>query len=89
MDLKKYVANVKDFPKEGILFRDITPLMNDGEAFKAATDEIVKFAKEQKVDLIVGPEARGFIFGCPVSYDLYQLENQRNYLERLLNFLMI
>ena len=68
MDLKKYVANVKDFPKEGILFRDITPLMNDGEAFKAATDEIVKFAKEQKVDLIVGPEARGFIFGCPVSY---------------------
>lgn len=68
MDLKKYVANVKDFPKEGILFRDITPLMNDGEAFKAATDEIVKFAKEQNVDLIVGPEARGFIFGCPVSY---------------------
>ena len=68
MDLKKYVANVKDFPKEGILFRDITPLMNDGEAFKAATDEIVKFTKEQKVDLIVGPEARGFIFGCPVSY---------------------
>ena len=47
MDLKKYVANVKDFPKEGILFRDITPLMNDGEAFKAATDEIVKLLKSK------------------------------------------
>lgn len=68
MDLKKYVAAVKDFPKEGILFRDITPLMNDGEAYKLATDEIVKFAKEKDVDMIVGPEARGFIFGCPVAY---------------------
>lgn len=68
MDLKKYVANVKDFPKKGILFRDITPLMNNGEAFRMATDEIVKFAKEKAVELIVGPEARGFIFGCPVSY---------------------
>ncbi|STO31012.1 Adenine phosphoribosyltransferase [Fusobacterium necrogenes] len=68
MDLKKYVANVKDFPKKGILFRDITPLMNNGEAFRMATDEIVKFAKEKAAELIVGPEARGFIFGCPVSY---------------------
>lgn len=68
IDLKKYVATVKDFPKEGIIFRDITTLMNNGEAYKVATDEIVKFAKEQEVDLIVGPEARGFIFGCPVSY---------------------
>lgn len=68
MDLKKYVENVKDFPKKGILFRDITPLMNNGEAFRMATDEIVKFAKEKAVELIVGPEARGFIFGCPVSY---------------------
>ncbi len=68
MNLKEYVAKVENFPKEGIIFRDITPLMNSGKAFKFATDEIVKFAREQKVDLIVGPEARGFIFGCPVSY---------------------
>lgn len=70
MDLKKYVARVEHFPKEGIIFRDITPLMNDGEAYKYATEQIVNFAKEQKVDLVVGPEARGFIFGCPVSYAL-------------------
>lgn len=70
MDLKKYVARVENYPKEGIIFRDITPLMNDGAAFKYATDKIVDFAKENKVDLVVGPEARGFIFGCPVSYAL-------------------
>ncbi|WP_022819934.1 adenine phosphoribosyltransferase [Fusobacterium russii] len=70
MDLKKYVATVKDYPKEGIIFRDITPLMNSGKAFKYATDKIVEFAKEREIDLVVGPEARGFIFGCPVSYAL-------------------
>lgn len=70
MDLKKYVGRVDDFPKEGIIFRDITPLMNDGKAFEYATDQIVNFAREQKVDIVVGPEARGFIFGCPVSYAL-------------------
>lgn len=70
MDFKKYIANVKDFPIEGILFRDITPLMSDGEAFKAACDELIVFAKEQEADLIVGPESRGFIFGCPIAYKL-------------------
>lgn len=70
MDLKKYVATVKDYPKEGIIFRDITPLMNSGGAFKYATDKIVEFAKEKEIELVVGPEARGFIFGCPVSYAL-------------------
>ena len=70
MDLKKYVALVVDFPKKGIKFRDITPLMDDGAAYKYATDEIVKFCKEVGAELVVGPEARGFIFGCPVSYAL-------------------
>lgn len=70
MDLKKYVALVEDFPKKGIKFRDITPLMDDGAAYKYATDEIVKFCKEHGAELVVGPEARGFIFGCPVSYAL-------------------
>lgn len=70
MDLKKYVALVEDYPKPGIKFRDITPLMGDGEAYKYATDKVVEFAKEHKIDLVVGPEARGFIFGCPVSYAL-------------------
>lgn len=70
MDFKNYVATVLDFPKKGIVFRDITPLMNSGEAYKEATDQIVKFAKEHNIDVVVGPEARGFIFGCPVSYAL-------------------
>ncbi|MGL5051312.1 MAG: adenine phosphoribosyltransferase [Fusobacteriaceae bacterium] len=70
MDLKQYVALVEDFPKEGIKFRDITPLMDNGAAFKYATDQIVEFCKEHNAELVVGPEARGFIFGCPVSYAL-------------------
>ncbi|MDG4655404.1 adenine phosphoribosyltransferase [Ectobacillus antri] len=70
MDLKQYIAIVPDYPKEGIVFKDITPLMNDGAAYKAATDRIVEFAKEKQIDLVVGPEARGFIIGCPVSYAL-------------------
>ena len=68
MDLTKYIADVPDFPKEGILFRDITPLMADGEAFKFACDEIIAFAKEVGAELVVGPESRGFILGCPVSH---------------------
>lgn len=70
MDLKNYIAAIEDFPKEGILFRDITPLMADGAAYKEATERFVEFAKAVKADVIVGPESRGFIFGCPVSYAL-------------------
>lgn len=70
MNLKNYIADIQDFPKEGILFRDITPLMNDGEAFKYATKSICDFAKEVGAELVLGPEARGFIFGCPVAYEL-------------------
>lgn len=70
MDYNKYIEIVDDWPKEGISFKDITPLMADGDAFRAAVDDIVEFAKEKEVDVIVGPEARGFIIGCPVSYAL-------------------
>lgn len=70
MDLKSYIAIVKDWPQEGVQFKDITPLMNDGKAFKYATDQIVEYAKQKDIDLIVGPEARGFIVGCPVAYSL-------------------
>ncbi|WP_246940728.1 adenine phosphoribosyltransferase [Bacillus pinisoli] len=70
MDYKKYVTIVPNWPKEGIQFKDITTLMDNGEAYKSATDEIVTFAKQQNVDLVVGPEARGFIIGCPVAYAL-------------------
>lgn len=70
MDLKEYIAIVEDFPKEGISFKDITPLMDNGAAFKYAVDKIVEFAKEVEAEIIVGPEARGFIIGCPVAYAL-------------------
>ncbi|HOH18332.1 MAG TPA: adenine phosphoribosyltransferase [Bacilli bacterium] len=70
MDYKKYIATIKDFPTEGILFRDITPLMADGAAFSHAVNELKNFAVEQKAEVIVGPESRGFIFGCPIAYEL-------------------
>ncbi|MEW9107906.1 adenine phosphoribosyltransferase [Cytobacillus gottheilii] len=70
MDLKQYITIVEDWPKPGIRFKDITTLMDNGEAYKYATDQIVEYAKKQNIDLVVGPEARGFIIGCPVAYSL-------------------
>ncbi len=70
LDLYKYVASVPDYPEKGIIFRDILPLMADGAAFKQATDELVDYAKDKKVDMVVGPEARGFIVGCPIAREL-------------------
>ncbi len=67
MDLKQYITNVEDYPKAGISFKDITSLMADGKAYQYVTEEIKKLAEELDVDLIVGPEARGFIVGCPVA----------------------
>lgn len=70
MNLKDYIVDVIDFPKEGILFKDITNLMKDGNAYKYACDKIIEFAKKVNAEVVMGPEARGFIFGCPVAYEL-------------------
>ena len=70
MDLQQYVTTVENWPKEGISFKDITTIMDNGPAYKYATDKIVEFAKEVGAEVIVGPEARGFIIGCPVAYAL-------------------
>ena len=70
MNYKQHIKIVDDWPREGIKFKDITPLMENGEAFKSAIDEIVEYAREKQIDTVVGPEARGFIIGCPVSYAL-------------------
>ena len=70
MNLKDYIAKVDGYPKEGIVFRDITPLMADGKAFNEATQQIVDYARNLEIDVVVGPEARGFIVGCPVAYAL-------------------
>ncbi len=70
MNLNGYVASIPDFPSKGILFRDITPLMADGEAFKYACDKLIDYAKKIGAEVVAGPESRGFIFGCPVAYEL-------------------
>ncbi|MBO1514805.1 adenine phosphoribosyltransferase [Metabacillus bambusae] len=70
MDLKQFVTVVPDYPKPGIQFKDITTLMDNGDAYRYATDQIVEYARERQIELIVGPEARGFIIGCPVAYSL-------------------
>jgi len=70
MSYKEHIAIVQDWPVEGVEFKDITPLMANGSAYKAAVDDIIAYAKEKEVDLVVGPEARGFIIGCPVAYEM-------------------
>lgn len=70
MDYKQHIKVVEDWPQEGVQFKDITPLMANGPAFQQAVQDIVTYAKKKEVDVIVGPEARGFIIGCPVAYEL-------------------
>ncbi|MFC7364747.1 MULTISPECIES: adenine phosphoribosyltransferase [Bhargavaea] len=70
MDLKQYVTIVENYPKEGISFKDISTIMDNGPVYKYATEQIVEYAKQVGAEIIVGPEARGFIIGCPVAYAL-------------------
>ena len=70
MDLYKLIRDVKDFPKEGILFKDITTLLQDGEGLAASIDQMAEKLEGVDFDLVVGPEARGFIFGVPTAYKL-------------------
>lgn len=70
MDLKEKIRAIENFPKEGISFKDITTLIADGEGLKYSIDKMVEHLKDKNIDLVVGPEARGFIFGVPVAYAL-------------------
>ena len=70
MDLKKYIRSIPDYPKKGILFRDITTLIKDNSAFRYSIDEIVNLIKNQDFNKIVAVESRGFIFASPVAYEL-------------------
>lgn len=63
MDLKDYIRNVKNFPKEGIMFRDITTLLKNPESFNYTLEKLLEFTKDIIVDKVVGIESRGFIFG--------------------------
>ena len=70
MDLKKYIRSIPDYPKKGILFRDITTLIKDKQAFKYTVDKIAEMTTDINFDKIIGIESRGFIFASAVAYKL-------------------
>lgn len=70
MDLKNIIRDVHDFPKEGIVFKDITTILKDPEALVASVDMFEERLKDVEFDYIVGPESRGFIFGVPLAYNM-------------------
>tara|TARA_R110000850_G_scaffold99103_1_gene205468 strand:+ start:6923 stop:7435 length:513 start_codon:yes stop_codon:yes gene_type:complete len=70
MDLSKYIRDIQGFPKPGILFKDITPLLNDPKATSACLDQLIEMLKGQKVDKVVGIESRGFFFATLLAHRL-------------------
>ena len=70
MDLKSKIRDIEGFPKEGICLKDRTTLISDGEAFREAVNLMKKNLENKNIDYIVGPEARGFVFGSAVAYAL-------------------
>lgn len=70
MDFKQKIRVIPDYPESGVRFKDITTLLKDGSAFQAAINEITDYLKKKEIDLIVGPEARGFVIGAPIAYAL-------------------
>lgn len=70
MDIKQKIRVIEGFPKEGISFKDITTLLSDSEAFKYTINKMVEQVKDKKIDVVVGPEARGFLLGAPIAYSL-------------------
>ena len=70
MDLKKHIRSIPDYPKKGILFRDITTLIKNPEAFKYTNDKIIEISKKSEFDKIAAIESRGFVFASAISYFL-------------------
>ncbi len=68
MDLRSSIRTIPDFPKPGILFRDITTLLKDSLAYKEAIDRLAATVRNLNVDIVVGPEARGYAIGAPLAY---------------------
>ena len=66
--LEEYIRSIPDFPEEGIIFRDITTILQDAEGLKLAIDSMIEVLKDVDFDVIVGTESRGFIFGVPIAY---------------------
>lgn len=70
LNLKQFIRDIPDFPKPGILFRDITPLLGDGNAFRSAIRQLADHYRDARIDAIVAAEARGFIFAAPLAIEL-------------------
>jgi adenine phosphoribosyltransferase len=70
INLEDYIASVRDFPIEGILFRDVTPILTCPEAYKEAVRLIAEYGKKVGAEIVVGPESRGFWFGCPAALEM-------------------
>lgn len=70
MDLKSHIRNVKDFPKQGIMFRDITTLLKNPETFDYTLEKLLEFTKDKNINKVVGIESRGFIFGSVLAHKL-------------------
>lgn len=69
-DLKDYVRTIPDFPEPGIMFRDLTTVLQDAEGFKLAIDSMIELIGDTEFDVVVGAESRGFILGAPIAYSL-------------------
>ena len=69
MDLKDYIESIPGFPKEGIVFRDVTPILQNANAMRYCVDQFNDFVKSIGADVVIGPEARGFLFGVPVALE--------------------
>jgi len=67
MDLDSYIRHIPGFPKEGILFHDITPLLLNGDALRYTVDQVAEYAREKDVQVVMGAEARGFVIGAAVE----------------------
>ena len=67
MKLEEFIKDVPDFPKKGILFKDITPILQDSQAYEYVVKEIADYGNNLGANVVVGPESRGFIFGCPAA----------------------
>ena len=71
-ELKEYIRNIPDFPEKGIIFRDVTSILQDADGLKLAIDELAKKLEGVDFDVIAGAESRGFLFGMPLSYLLHK-----------------
>lgn len=69
-ELKDYVISIPDFPEKGIIFRDVTGILNEAEGIQLAIDQLQGFLKDVDFDILAGTESRGFIFGMPIAYNM-------------------